>query len=107
MNLALECVFSSNRVDDSKLVNIGNSGSRCKMKECQIMNSGTSRRVSTVLVAIISFFSLAGTLRAIETTASVEGFVTKVDRGAKTVMVKAADGTEHTMHLVGRTVVDR
>jgi hypothetical protein len=75
------------------------------MKECQIMNSGTSRRVSTVLVAIISFFSLAGTLRAIETTASVEGFVTKVDRGAKTVMVKAADGTEHTMHLVGRTVV--
>ena len=69
------------------------------------MNSGTSRRVLTVAVAIISLFSFAGILRAIEKTASVEGLITKIDRAAKIVMVKAADGTEHTMHLVGRTVV--
>ena len=69
------------------------------------MNSGTSRRVLTVAVAIISLFGFAGILKAIEKTASVEGLVTEIDRAAKTVVVKAADGTEHTMHLVGRTVV--
>jgi len=69
------------------------------------MNSGTSRRVLTVAVVVISLFSFAGILGATEKTASVEGVVTKIDRTAKTVMVKASDGTEHTMHLVGRTVV--
>jgi hypothetical protein len=69
------------------------------------MNSRTSRRVLTVAVVFISLLSLAGILRAIEKTTSVEGVVTKIDRAAKTVVVKAADGTEHTMHLVGRTMV--
>src|ERR1019366_6904762 len=70
-----------------------------------MMNSGTSRRVLTVAVVAISLFTFAGILGATEPTASVEGVVTKIDRTAKTVMVKATDGTEHTMHLVGRTVV--
>ncbi len=69
------------------------------------MNPGTSRRVLSVAVAVISLLGFAGILKAIEKTTSVEGLVTKIDRAAKTVMVKAADGTEHTMHLVGRTVV--
>jgi hypothetical protein len=69
------------------------------------MNSGTYRRVLTVVVAIISLFNLTGILKAIEKTPPVEGVVTKIDRAAKTVVVKAADGTEYTMHLVGRTVV--
>ncbi len=69
------------------------------------MNSGTSRRVLTVAAVVISFFTLAGILGATEKTVSVEGVVTKIDGSAKTVMVKATDGTEHTMHLVGRTVV--
>ncbi len=69
------------------------------------MNSGTSRRLLTVAVVVISIFSFAGILGATEPTASVEGVVTKIDRSAKTVMVKATDGTEHTMHLVSRTVV--
>jgi hypothetical protein len=69
------------------------------------MNSGTSRRVLTVAVVVISLFGFAGILRATDKIASVEGLVTKVDRAAKTVVVKAADGTEHTMHLVERTVV--
>ena len=50
-------------------------------------------------------FSFAAILSATEKTASVEGHVTKVDRTAKTLVVKASDGTEHTMHLVERTVV--
>jgi len=69
------------------------------------MNSGTSRRVLTVAAIVISLFTLAGILGATEPPASVEGVVTRIDRTAKTVVVKAADGTEHTMHLVGRTVV--
>ena len=34
-----------------------------------------------------------------------EGRIEKIDRTAKTMVVKAADGTEHTFHFVGRTVV--
>jgi hypothetical protein len=33
------------------------------------------------------------------------GVVLKLDSGAKTVVVKLADGTEHTMHFVKRTTV--
>jgi len=36
---------------------------------------------------------------------AVEGTVTKIDRTAKTIAVKAADGTEHTFHFAARTVV--
>ena len=69
------------------------------------MSFRTSRRILTVAVVGISLFSFASILSATEKTASVEGLVTKVDRTAKTLMVKASDGTEHTMHLVERTVV--
>ncbi len=33
------------------------------------------------------------------------GTVLKLDRGAKTAVVKTADGTEHTVHFVTRTVI--
>jgi hypothetical protein len=36
---------------------------------------------------------------------AVEGKVEKIDSTAKTIVVKAADGTEHTFHFVGRTTV--
>src|SRR2546426_12587886 len=36
---------------------------------------------------------------------AVHGTITKLDRAAKTVVVKTADGTEHTLHLVGKTTV--
>jgi ABC-type Fe3+-hydroxamate transport system substrate-binding protein len=69
------------------------------------MHSGTSHRILAVAVATILVFSCAGILGSIEKTTSVEGLVTKSDRGAKTMVIKAADGTEHTLHLVERTVV--
>lgn len=69
------------------------------------MNSRTFRQVLIVAVTIISFLSVAKVLKAEEKTASAEGVVTKIDNAAKTVLIKTADGTEHTMHLVGRTVV--
>ena len=34
---------------------------------------------------------------------AVDGKVEKIDRTAKTIVVRAADGTEHTFHFVGRT----
>ena len=37
--------------------------------------------------------------------AAVEGKVERIDRTAKTIVVKAEDGTEHTFHFVGRTAV--
>lgn len=69
------------------------------------MSSRTSRRVFVVAVPLVLLFCVAAGLNAIEKTSSVEGLVTKIDRAAKTVVVKTADGTEHTMHLVARTVV--
>src|SRR5579872_99984 len=35
---------------------------------------------------------------------AVVATVKTVDKGAKTVVVKTADGTEHTFHFIGRTV---
>jgi len=37
---------------------------------------------------------------------AVAGTVTKVSEDGKTVVVKAADGTEHTFHVVGHDTVD-
>ena len=36
---------------------------------------------------------------------AVKGRIEKIDRTAKTIVVKAVDGTEHTFHFVGRTAV--
>src|ERR1035441_6386973 len=36
---------------------------------------------------------------------AVHGTVTKVDSATKTVVVKTADGTEHTLHFVTKTTV--
>ena len=58
--------------------------------------------------AVVSLFALAnlpGARGAVITTSATEGTITKIDHAAKTVAVKTADGTEHTMQLAGRTVV--
>src|ERR1700722_12956051 len=49
-------------------------------------------------------FGLA-VVAAQDVVSAVDGTVKKVDSGAKTVVVKTADGTEHTFHFLGRTVV--
>jgi hypothetical protein len=65
------------------------------------MNSRISRGIGTVAVAFILIFGFTRILWATDITAYVEGLVTNIDRSAKTVVVKATDGTEHTMHLTG------
>jgi hypothetical protein len=37
---------------------------------------------------------------------AVHGVITKTDAAAKTIVVKTADGTEHTVHFVDKTVVN-
>jgi hypothetical protein len=51
------------------------------------------------------FSLLAGSaLAADDVSSAVQGTVKSIDKGAKTVVVKTAEGTEHTFHFVDRTV---
>jgi hypothetical protein len=54
------------------------------------------------LIALVMSVAAYGAGAAVN---AVEASVTKVDAAAKTVTVKTADGTEHTFHVVGRTVI--
>jgi ABC-type Fe3+-hydroxamate transport system substrate-binding protein len=53
-------------------------------------------------------FLITGSLtvcRAQDVVSAVKGTVKKVDTSTKTIVVESADGTDHTFHYVGRTVV--
>ena len=56
-----------------------------------------------LVIAFVWFGAVA--FAAQDVVSAVEGTVTKVDGAAKTVVVKAADGSEHTLHFVKRTSV--
>jgi VCBS repeat-containing protein len=50
----------------------------------------------------LALLALTGSLCfAVDTVTAVHGTVTKIDSGAKTIVVKTKDGTEHTLHFVG------
>jgi len=42
---------------------------------------------------------------AVEAVSAVHGTISKIDSGAKTIVVKTADGTEHTVRIVAKTTV--
>ena len=42
---------------------------------------------------------------AVEAVNTVHGTIAKIDSGAKTIVVKTADGAEHTFHFVTKTAV--
>src|ERR1700692_4884065 len=50
-------------------------------------------------------FTAIAIFAADDVVTAVEGTVKKVDAGTKTVVVKTADGTEHTLHVVKKTTV--
>jgi hypothetical protein len=50
-------------------------------------------------------FAAVALFAADDVVTAVEGTVKKVDAGTKTVVVKTADGTEHTVHVVSKTSV--
>jgi hypothetical protein len=68
--------------------------------QTQHSKGGENMRKSLALGVLLVLFS--STVFAIT---AVEGKVKKIDRTAKTIVVKTADGTEHTFHFVGRTAV--
>ncbi len=59
-------------------------------------------RYSGFTVMLVLFASAA--LSAQDVASAVVGTVKAVDKGTKTVVVRTAEGTEHTFHFVGRTV---
>jgi hypothetical protein len=58
-------------------------------------------------IALVSALALSTSLgfAAADVVHAVDGTVEKVDSTTKTVVVKAADGTEHTFHYVGDVTV--
>jgi len=63
-------------------------------------------RRRAIVVLLCGFFSLAGLRIAVaqdDAVHLVSGIVKHVDKGAKTVVVKADDGTEHTIKWTGKT----
>jgi len=59
-------------------------------------------------VALMSALVLSASLSlaAQDVAHAVDGTVEKVDEGTKTVVVKTADGTDHTFHYLGDVTVD-
>jgi hypothetical protein len=55
--------------------------------------------------AILVFFAASFAWAADDVVTAVHGTVEKIDSGAKTVVVKTADGTEHTFHVGDRAAV--
>jgi hypothetical protein len=72
-----------------------------------ILNLGVGKRENvkrTLLIGSVLLFG-ATALVAQAVVSAIQGTVKKVDSATKTIVVKAADGTEHTFHFVGRTSV--
>ena len=53
--------------------------------------------IATALLAPLSF--------AVEAVVAVHGTISKIDSGAKTIVVKTGDGAEHTFRFVAKTTV--
>jgi len=59
--------------------------------------------LSTWTLALSLAVSMA--FAAKEKVSAIKGTITKIDRSTKTAAVRLADGTEHTVHFMGRTTV--
>lgn len=53
----------------------------------------------------LSALLLTPFLFAVETVTAVHGTISRIDKTAKTIVVKTADGTEQTFRFVGKTAV--
>lgn len=56
------------------------------------------------LGAVVCGLMALSAFAAQDVSSAVVATVKTVDKGTKTVVVKSADGTEHTFHFIGRTV---
>lgn len=64
-------------------------------------------KMKKTFLTIVFTMSLTVTMvfAAKQKVSAFKGTVTKIDRGARTAVVKTADGAEHTVRFVGRTLV--
>ncbi len=66
-----------------------------------------SQKSVPMLLRLLMVFMVVGLCSpahaVVERHGILVGEILKLDNGAKTVLVKMADGTEHTFHVVGRT----
>src|SRR6516165_5857687 len=70
------------------------------------MNLGRNSAMKNVLRFLVVAALFVFAVRAADDVVSaVHGTVTKVDSGTKTMVVKAKDGTEHTVHYTEKTAV--
>jgi hypothetical protein len=53
----------------------------------------------------ITLLLVSAAYAADDVVSAVHGTITKIDSGAKTVAIKTADGTEHSLHFVEKTTV--
>jgi hypothetical protein len=60
--------------------------------------------VSLLRAGLVLALFACGAFAADDVVSAVAGTVKTVDKATKTVVVKTADGTEHTFHFVGHTV---
>jgi arginine repressor len=58
----------------------------------------------TIRIAVV-VLSLASIAFAVEAVSATHGTITKIDKAAKTVVIKTADGAEHTLHWAKETAV--
>lgn len=65
----------------------------------------SERKCHIAWMLLLAGLAVASAYAAQDVVTALEGTVKKVDAGAKTIVVKTADGTEHVVHLTERTVV--
>lgn len=54
---------------------------------------------------VLALLLVAGAYAAQDVVSAVRGAIKKIDSTTKTIVVKTADGTEHTMHFLDKTTV--
>lgn len=54
---------------------------------------------------VLALLLVAGAYAAQDVVSAVHGAIKKIDSTTKTIVVKTADGTEHTMHFLDKTTV--
>ena len=54
---------------------------------------------------VLTVFLVSGAYAAEDVVSAVHGTITKVDSTAKTIVVKMADGMEHSMHVIDKTAI--
>ena len=61
--------------------------------------------MKTLKKVVLTLFLVSAAYAADDVVSAVHGTITKVDSTTKTVVVKTADGTEHSMHVDDKAVV--